>query len=76
MSTTRRAIGIIRVSDAGGRKGESFTSPKTQRQSIEQECEREGLTLLDCFEEIDVSGWRIAHASSKRSAWSRRARQT
>jgi DNA invertase Pin-like site-specific DNA recombinase len=56
MSTTRRAIGIIRVSDAGGRKGESFTSPKTQRQSIEQECEREGLTLLDCFEEIDVSG--------------------
>jgi hypothetical protein len=51
METTRRAIGIIRVSQVGGRSGDGFTSPKTQRERIEAECEREGLRLLDCFEE-------------------------
>jgi site-specific DNA recombinase len=31
-------------------------SPSEQRQRIEATCERDGLTLLDTFEELDVSG--------------------
>jgi site-specific DNA recombinase len=56
MENLRRAVGIIRVSETKGRSGESFTSPKTQRERIEAECQREGLQLIQCFEELDVSG--------------------
>ena len=52
----RRAIGIIRVSQTAGRAGESFTSPRTQRERIEAECEREGLQLVEVLEELDISG--------------------
>jgi DNA invertase Pin-like site-specific DNA recombinase len=52
----RRAIGIVRVSQTAGRAGDSFTSPRTQRERIESECEREGLELIEVFEELDVSG--------------------
>jgi len=44
------------VSHVGTRGGESFTSPAVQRERIEAECEREGLELLEVFEELDVSG--------------------
>lgn len=54
----RRAIGIVRVSATRGRGGESFHSPETQLQRIEDACRREGLTLLRHFEELDVSGQR------------------
>jgi DNA invertase Pin-like site-specific DNA recombinase len=52
MSTQRRAIGIIRVSQDAGEKD----SPASQRRIIEETCEREGLHLLHCEEESNVSG--------------------
>lgn len=57
-TTRRRAVGIVRVSVTGGRAGEAFTSPRTQRERIEADCEREGLVLVECFEELDTSGGR------------------
>ncbi len=56
MTTKRRAIGIIRVSQVNGRDGDSFASPDEQRQRIEAACERDGLELVDVLEELDVSG--------------------
>jgi hypothetical protein len=53
---TRRAIVIIRVSQVGGREGESFASPGEQRERIEAACERDGLVLVEVVEELDVSG--------------------
>jgi DNA invertase Pin-like site-specific DNA recombinase len=52
----RRAIGIVRVSQVGGRGGERFVSLDEQRQRIEVACERDGIILLDVLEEPDVSG--------------------
>lgn len=52
----RRAIGIIRVSDKGDRFGDSFASPDNQRERIEAACARDGLRLVDAFEEVDVKG--------------------
>lgn len=46
----------MRVSQTAGRAGESFTSPKTQRERIAAECEREGLELVEVIEELDISG--------------------
>ncbi len=57
-SATRRAIGIVRVSQVKGREGESFASPGQQRDRIRAACERDGLVLLDVVEELDVSGGR------------------
>lgn len=55
-TATRRAIGIVRVSNTAGRDGESFASPQEQRDRIEAACDRDGLTLLAIHEELDVSG--------------------
>jgi DNA invertase Pin-like site-specific DNA recombinase len=52
------AIGIVRVSSVAGREGESFISPTDQRKRIENLCEREKLSLSECFEELDTSGGR------------------
>ncbi len=52
----RRAIGIIRVSQKKGREGESFVSPEDQRDRIRAACERDGLRLVDIYDELDVSG--------------------
>jgi site-specific DNA recombinase len=52
----RRALGIVRVSQTGGREGERFVSPGEQRQRIEEACARDGLNLLAVYEELDVSG--------------------
>ena len=57
-SPQRRAIGIIRVSQVGGREGERFVSPDEQRERIEAACERDGLALVAMHEELDVSGGR------------------
>jgi DNA invertase Pin-like site-specific DNA recombinase len=54
-SATRRAIGIVRVSQVKDREGESFASPGQQRDRIHAACERDGLVLLDVMEELDVS---------------------
>jgi site-specific DNA recombinase len=57
MSTaTRRAIGIVRVSQSGDREGERFHSPAEQRERIEDLCAREGWRLVAVHDEIDVSG--------------------
>ena len=52
----RRAIGIVRVSQTRGREGERFVSPEEQRERIEAACARDGLELIDTFDELDVSG--------------------
>lgn len=52
----RRAVGIVRVSQVGGREGERFVSPTEQRSRIEDACKRDSLELIDTIEELDVSG--------------------
>ena len=51
-ASSRRAIGIVRVS----RLGDDAVSPDEQRERIASTCERDGLELVDTFEELDVSG--------------------
>lgn len=53
---TKRAIGIVRVSQVNGRQGESFASPDEQRERIRTACERDGLKLVKTYDELDVSG--------------------
>ena len=53
---TRRAIGIVRVSQTNGREGDSFASPGEQRDRIRAACDRDGLRLLHVTDELDVSG--------------------
>src|SRR5215204_5040433 len=55
-SATKRAIGIVRVSEVGGRDGDSFVSPSEQRGRIADACERDDVQLLETIEEMDVSG--------------------
>lgn len=51
-----RVVGVVRVSRSNGREGESFASPKDQRDRIAHACERDGMALLSVTDEIDVSG--------------------
>ena len=53
---SRRAIGIVRVSQVNGRDGDSFASPGEQRDRIRACCERDGLDLVEVHDEMDVSG--------------------
>lgn len=55
-SSLRRAIGVVRVSRVGDRDGERFVSPSEQRDRIEAACARDGLTLAEVVDELDVSG--------------------
>jgi DNA invertase Pin-like site-specific DNA recombinase len=55
-ASSRRAVGVVRVSRVGDRTGERFVSPGEQRERIEAACERDGLTLVDVQRELDVSG--------------------
>lgn len=50
------AVGIIRVSVVGDREGDSYASPEIQRERIQQHCEREGLDLLEIYDEPNISG--------------------
>lgn len=57
--TTRdssRALGVVRVSRVGEREGERYVTEREQRDRIAFACERDGLTLLETFEEPNVSG--------------------
>jgi DNA invertase Pin-like site-specific DNA recombinase len=57
MSTPqKRAIGIVRVSQVGGREADAFHSPATQRARIEAACRVNDWHLVDVCEEINVSG--------------------
>jgi DNA invertase Pin-like site-specific DNA recombinase len=49
-------VGYIRVSATHGRAGESFYSPSDQRRAIEALAKREGLEVIEWFEELDESG--------------------
>ena len=51
-----KALGYVRVSRVGGRGGDSFLSPQLQREAIGRVCAREGLELIDTYEELDKSG--------------------
>lgn len=55
-ASSRRAVGVVRVSRVGGREGEAFVSPSEQAQRISDACARDGLELVETFEELDVSG--------------------
>ncbi len=55
---TKRAVGIVRVSETKGREGESFASPDEQADRIRAACQRDGMTLVDILPELDVSGGR------------------
>lgn len=61
-TATRRAVGIVRVSQVNGREGDSFVSPREQADRIREACERDGLRLVSAFgdngiaDELDVSG--------------------
>lgn len=55
-ASLRRAVAVVRVSRVGARSGEQFVSPSEQRTRIEEACARDGLELVDTFEELDVSG--------------------
>jgi site-specific DNA recombinase len=46
----------VRVSRVGDRDGERFVSPSEQAERIRAACERDGLRLVETFEELDVSG--------------------
>ena len=46
----------IRVSRVGGREGDRFLSTDLQRDSIKRVAEREGLQVVQWFEELDASG--------------------
>jgi site-specific DNA recombinase len=50
--------GYVRVSQMGGRSGESFLSPTLQREQIEGWAKRHGALIDVVFEELDVSGAR------------------
>ena len=53
--SSRRAIGVVRVSRVGDRDGERFVSPSEQAERIRSVCERDRLELLDVIEELGVS---------------------
>jgi site-specific DNA recombinase len=52
----QRLDGYVRISRVGGREGESFISPKVQRDKIEAWCQLHDVTLGEVVEELDVSG--------------------
>jgi DNA invertase Pin-like site-specific DNA recombinase len=52
----QRYVGIVRVSEVGGREGERFVSPDEQRERIEAACDRDGGRLIDVHKEMDVKG--------------------
>lgn len=52
----RRAVGYIRVSQVGGRGGDSFLSPELQREKIEGWAALRGYDVGRWYEDIDVSG--------------------
>src|SRR5262245_4094273 len=54
--STMKMDGYIRVSQRGGRSGESFLSPKIQRDTIKRLAAAKGVKLGEIVEEIDVSG--------------------
>lgn len=59
-------IAYIRVSRLGGREGDSFLSPELQEQACLREAEKNGLIIIDTYEELDASG-----GDSSRPLWNK-----
>jgi site-specific DNA recombinase len=55
-TSSKRAVGVVRVSRVGDRSGEQFVSPTEQAERIRSACTRDGLKLMEVVEELDVSG--------------------
>src|SRR4051812_39786049 len=55
-TTTRRAVGIVRVSQPNGRSGPSFSPPEDQRDAIERFCIDQGWRMTTAHDEMHVSG--------------------
>jgi DNA invertase Pin-like site-specific DNA recombinase len=55
-TSSRRAVGVVRVSRVGDRDGEGFVSPAEQRERIAAASKRDGLAIAEVLEELDVSG--------------------
>lgn len=51
-----RAVGVVRVSQPGDRAGESYSSPRDQRDRIETLAGEQGWRLIDVHDEQHVSG--------------------
>jgi DNA invertase Pin-like site-specific DNA recombinase len=54
----KRAAGYVRVSQVGGREGDSFLSPEVQREKIKAWAAYRGYTLETWYTDMDVSGRR------------------
>jgi site-specific DNA recombinase len=55
---SKRAVGVIRVSEVKGREGDSFRSPENQRERMAKLCESSGWRLGEVYEELDIGGAR------------------
>jgi DNA invertase Pin-like site-specific DNA recombinase len=51
-----KLLGYVRVSRVAGREGESFISPKEQRERIEAQAKAGGHVLVDVLEDLDQPG--------------------
>lgn len=55
-ASSRRAVGVVRVSRVGGREGETFVTESEQEERIRLVCSRDGLELAAVYIESNVSG--------------------
>jgi len=62
-----RLDGYIRVSRVAGRAGESFISPKVQRDTITAYAKARGFTIAEWHEDLDVSGGTLERAGLDRA---------
>lgn len=56
----------IRVSRVGGRAGDSFIAPKTQREAITRHVNAHGLTVAQWHEDLDESGGKMSRPAFDR----------
>src|SRR5262249_22585700 len=59
--------GYIRVSRVAGRQGESFISPKVQREQIEAYAKARGFTIDAWHEDLDISGGTLERPALERA---------
>ena len=58
--TTRTFDGYIRVSRVGGRGGDSFISPSSQREQIESWAKLRGVKIAAWHEDLDQTGGKLS----------------
>src|SRR5215216_6603862 len=62
-----RAVSYGRVSHVGRRRGDSFMSPRQQREAIEDWAQKNGVEIVAHFEDLDVSGGTIDRPQFKQA---------